>query len=471
MQILKKHGRDFVYICLHYSFNKLLKQILKLMKYQTGKSKISIISIVLLLALSLTMGCDKNNDNPDPEPEEYKSYISHTLVRSYSSESIKTLFQTLETVYPEVATLSALIEYDVNVYNVVYKTLFQGEEIEVSGLISIPDTDGGSFPIVSFQNGTNTSHADAPTKNLNSTIFKYLHSMASTGNIMLLPDYIGFGKSEQFVHPYLHKESTVAVIENFIIAAKEMIAADLIKTDWNTNLYLMGYSQGGWSTLCTHNDIDNTTDLDFNITASACGAGPYDLSIVQNYMIEGITYPQPVYMAYSIISYNELGLITNPLTDYFNEPYATPLPSYFEGQYNNSQINELLNDTVAVLLTDSFLNGMNTDSKYEDLRNAMNSNSISGWNTSQPIRLYHGTSDNYVPPTTSEQVFQEFVNAGATDNVSYIPLPGLNHETGAVPMILDALLWFADMEDGSEANNYKDNYIKIDASKPQMLIE
>jgi len=440
------------------------------MNYSIKKTQISIISIIFLFAISLSIGCKKDDNPPDPEPETYKSYVSHELVASYSSEGIKDLFLSFESFYPEVSTLTEMVEFDVKVYNVTYKTMFQGQEIEASGLVSIPISADKSFPMISFQNGTNTAHAEAPTKDLSNILFNYLKSTAAAGYIMLIPDYIGFGISEQFVHPYLHKESTVLSVENLILAAGEMMTADLIEADWNNKLYLMGYSQGGWATLCTHKDIIDKTDLGFGVNATACGAGPYDLSIVQNYMVEGVTYPQPVYMAYSVISYSELGLITNPLTDYFNEPYATPLPSYFEGQYSNSEINELLNDTVAALLSDSYLNGMDTDTKYEDLRDAMLDNSVFGWYTQQPIRLYHGTSDNYVPPTTSMQIYDKFVTLGMGDNVSYIPLVGLTHETGAIPTILDALLWFTDLEYGI-TNNNEQTYLKIDASKPQMIIE
>jgi len=442
------------------------------MNYYINNNKTNKLVILFLLVITLLAGCKKDeNNDPVPEPPiTYDTYVSHELVASYSSDDIKSLFQTLEVFYPEISSLTALANNNVEVYNVTYKTIFKGEEIEVSGLVSIPITDGLSVPIISFQNGTNTSHAEAPTKNLSSIMFKYLQSTASIGYIMLIPDYIGFGKSEQFIHPYLHKESTVLSVENLVIATKEMIDNELIEAAWNDKLYLMGYSQGGWSTLCTHKDIADNTNLNLSVTASACGAGPYDLSVVQSFMFEGITYPQPVYMAYSVISYSELGLITNPLTDYFNEPYATPLPSYFNGQYTNSEINTFLNDTVSVLIADSFINGMETDAKYEDLRNAMNNNSIYGWATNQPIRLYHGTIDNYVPPTTSEQVLQEFISAGASDNVSFIPLEGLSHETGAIPMILDALLWFTDLEyDVTNTTNNKDTYLIIDASKPQMV--
>jgi len=397
---------------------------------------------------SLFIGCAKDNDTPEPEPVAYSSYVSHELAVSYTSTSIKSLFEAMQAIYPDVSTLTDMVQYNVDVYIVTYKTVFLGEEVEVSGLVCVPNSEG-VFPIVSFQNGTNTSYAQAPTKNISDPIFKYLQSTAATGYIILMPDYLGFGVSEDITHPYLHKESTVLSVENLIVAVGEMIDGDMMKADWDNDLYLMGYSQGGWATLSTHKDINEKTDLTYSVTASACGAGPYDLTVVQNFMFEDITYPQPVYMAYTGVSYHELGLITNPLSDYFNEPYATELPEYFNGQFTNGEINDKLNDTVAVLVTESFLTGINTNSIYKDFRDALNSNSVYGWNSTEPIKLYHGTADDNVPITTSEQVYQEFITAGASNNVSYIPLPGLNHGTGAIPMILDALLWFTEIENKS----------------------
>ncbi len=397
----------------------------------------------MALSIFIIPSCTKDNND---DPIVYSTYVSHELLVTYSSDGIKTLFQQVQLLHPEVEVLIQQLQYDVGVYNVTYNTPFNGEEIEASGLVCIPVTDNEAFPMISFQNGTNTAHAEAPTVDYANTLFKYLESSASMGYIMLIPDYIGFGKSEQFVHPYLHTESTVSTVENLIIATKEMLNSGIVNTKWNNDVYLMGYSQGGWATLASHRYLTNKTDLSFSVAASSCGAGPYNLSTVQNFMFEGDTYPQPVYMAYTGVSYSSLGLITNPLTDYFKEPYATPLPSYFDGTLSNGEINQLLNDTVSVLVTDSFLTGINTDPLYQNFRSAMSMNSVSGWNSEQPIHLYHGTADNYVPPTTTEDVFQEFVDAGASEKVSYFPLQNMNHTTAAIPMVVNSLIWFNELE-------------------------
>ncbi len=413
------------------------------MRILSNKSGFKTVMIIILAVLFLLPSCSKD-DNPDPI--EYKAYVSHELVITRSASSIKSLFQLMVPTYPEIATLVDKVEYNVRVYNVIYKTVFMGEEIEASGLVCIPDTDEGVFPIISFQNGTNTSHNMAPTKDIDNIMFRYLQSTSATGYIMLIPDYIGFGKSEQYFHPYLHKESTVLSVENLITATREMISNNLINADWDEDLYLMGYSQGGWATLCTHKHISDNPDLGLEVSASSCGAGPYDLSVVQDFMFEGITYPQPVYMTYTGISYQSLGLFSNPLTDYFNEPFASELSTYFNGNYTNDEINDMLNDTVSVLVAEPFLTGINTNPDYADFRKALSDNSIHGWDVKEPIRLYHGTFDYYVPYSTSEQVYTEFSDAGAVNNVMYFPLQGMDHTSAAIPMVINSLLWFDILE-------------------------
>ncbi len=412
------------------------------MKILTKNYKLAWICFILISGLLLTPSCSKDND----DPVNYDTYYDHELLISYSSSGIKTLFQGLSVIYPELSVLVDDIQYNVDVYKVTYNTSFEGKIIKASGLLCIPDTEDGSFPIVSFQNGTNTAHANAPTVDYEGALFKYLESTASLGYIMLIPDYIGFGAAEDYKHPYLHKESTVTTVLDLIEATREMYDARMIPGEWNEKVMLMGYSQGGWATLSTHKYITGLSNPGFSLVASSCGAGPYDLSIVQNFMFEGTTYEQPVYMAYTGVSYHSLGLVTNPLSDYFNEPYATELPDYFNGSMTNGQINDNLNDTVSVLVTESFLTGINDNPKYEDFRNAMTSNSVYGWNTSQPIKLYHGTADIYVPPTTTEQVYQEFLEAGASEKVEYIKLEGKDHVGGAIPMVVGTLVWFHEIK-------------------------
>ncbi len=410
---------------------------------QTDFIKHRSIAILMFTAMLTTIvffqSCSKDDENNIVDNDYF---ISSQKLISYTSSGINNQFEALMFLYPDVEDLLPSIKYDVDVYKIVYKTPFQGETIEASGLVCIPSCEGETFPVISFQNGTNTAHAEAPTEDYLGILFRYLESSASMGYIVIIPDYIGFGSSNEYLHPYLHKQSTVTSVENIILATGEMIDKEESGVEWNNDVYLMGYSQGGWATMCTHKYLVEQNEQEFVLKASSCGAGPYDLNMVEDFMLSEVTYEQPVYMAYTMVSYKNLGLITNPLTDFFNEPYASLMPSLFDGSMTNEQINEQLNDTVAVLLTDEFLNG----EVVSDLNWDMNENSVTGWNTEQPVHLYHGTADMSVPIQTTEQIYSEFTDFGATANVSYFPLEDMDHSMAAIPMVIESLTWFNDIK-------------------------
>ncbi|NQU87518.1 MAG: hypothetical protein HQ541_17330, partial [Mariniphaga sp.] len=69
-----------------------------------------------------------------------------------------------------------------------------------------------AYPLLSFQNGTNTLHANAPSVNPDWELYRFLEAVSSTGFVLAIPDYIGFGSTEEKFHPYLDKESTIQCV-------------------------------------------------------------------------------------------------------------------------------------------------------------------------------------------------------------------------------------------------------------------
>ena len=109
---------------------------------------------------------------------------------------------------------------DVDVYKMIYLTEINGDDIEASGLVCIP-SEAGSYPVLSFQNGTNTKHSDAPTEKVSDVSYTLVEAIASMGFIVVIPDYPGFGSSAQIPHPYLIAEPTVQAIVDMFRAVKE----------------------------------------------------------------------------------------------------------------------------------------------------------------------------------------------------------------------------------------------------------
>jgi hypothetical protein len=65
------------------------------------------------------------------------------------------------------------------------------------------------FPILSYQHGTIFRKNEAPSVNTNNEFMLYL---ASTGMVVVIADYVGYGSSSTHFHPYMHKEYTVNAV-------------------------------------------------------------------------------------------------------------------------------------------------------------------------------------------------------------------------------------------------------------------
>ena len=91
-----------------------------------------------------------------------------------------------------------------DMYTITYNTTYKGQNIKASGLVAFPETDQG-MPILNFNHGTTSLHADAPTEDLIQYSFS---NAASAGYIFVIPDYLGFGVSDNIVHPYYRSDIT-----------------------------------------------------------------------------------------------------------------------------------------------------------------------------------------------------------------------------------------------------------------------
>ena len=274
-----------------------------------------------------------------------------------------------------------------------------------------------------------------------------LEVISSTGFIISIPDYLGFGASDQMFHPYMHKESTIQAVTDMLHAVKELINNHLY-TEMSDDLYITGYSQGGWATMQLQKAIETQYSSEFNLKASACAAGPYDLNYINNYVLGQQTYPMPYFLGYVFNSYFNLGLITTPVSEVFNSPYDNVVTTYYDGLHSGEEINAALTTSVDRLFTEDYRNNANTEAKYSSIVNSMNDNSITAWNTTTPTRIIHGTDDEFVPQEVSLNIYHDFLNKGiSTDQIKYIPLAELGHTSGIIPAELKAITWFLELKD------------------------
>lgn len=391
-------------------------------------------SLILIFSVSIVSSCKKDN-----APRNNSYYVSKELVSDYSSYYISNVVTTLSFFYPDINDLKSHFNGAVKVYKVIYNTTVNGASVEASGLVCTPATSG-EYPVVCFQNGTNTVNANCPTNSPAGTSYQLIEFVASMGYVVILPDYPGFGASSQLPHPYLVAEPTVRSVVDMLFAAKEMVKSDLSGITLKNQYFLIGYSQGGWATMALHKSIETDYSNDFNLSGSVCGAGPYDLTYLFRTMINAATYPVPAYMGYIVYAYTSYNQFTNPPGDILNEPYASRLPSLFTGLLDLSQIDAQLTDSIAGLVKPDFITGFSSLPKFSSVRDALTKNSIAPWHTYIPIYMLHGGSDTQVNPAVTTYFYDGMIAAGTSSGICTKEiLPGLDHGDGVAPAMIKGI--------------------------------
>jgi pimeloyl-ACP methyl ester carboxylesterase len=389
---------------------------------------------VLILSISIVSSCKK-----EKAPLNYSYYVSKELVTNYSSAFISTVATTISYIYPDINDIKSHFTDAVNVYKVIYKTTINGSSVKASGLVCTPAA-AGEYPVVCFQNGTNTVNANAPSNSPAGSNYQLIEFVASMGYVVILPDYPGFGASSQLPHPYLVAEPTVTSIVDMLFATKEMVKSDVPGISLKNQYFLIGYSQGGWATMTLHKAIETQYSGDFNLSGSVCGAGPYDITFLFQTMINATTYPIPAYIGYIVYAYSSYSQFTNPAGDILNEPYASRLPSLYSGLIDITQINNQLTTSIAGLIKPDFITGFSSLPKFSSVRDALARNSITAWHTYIPLYMLHGGSDTQVNPAVTTNFYNAMIAAGTSTGICTKEiLPGLDHGDGVAPAMIKGL--------------------------------
>lgn len=380
----------------------------------------------LILVLLFCFGCSDSDTSPD---EVVLLEVESLFTRSSSEIRNFMELSGLDLPFEE-------IQFDVEVFRVTYRTRYKDQEIVASGLVVLPETDQ-PVGMLSFQHGTIAGHDQAPTAlPLNSEELIFYGALASPGFIAVIPDFIGFGSSSDIMHPYYVEELTASAIIDNLKAAKNLATQQ--GRNFNGKLFLAGYSQGGYATMATHKAVEENGLVGFNLIASFPAAGGYDVKGMQETFFSLDSYHEPFYIAYVARSYQTTYDWTQPLSDFFQEPYASIIPDLFDGSNTGEEINNELTNIIADFIQPTLLSNIDTDPAYNLIVTAFEDNSLLDWIPQKPLHMYHGTEDNTVFYQNSVDTYNQLISNGASESiVTFTPLPGTNHGTGVGPYIED----------------------------------
>jgi len=358
--------------------------------------------------------------------------LSSSLVTNFSAFTLN-LFYILNGI-----PLTA--QYGVNCYKVVYETIDPlGGRTTASGGLYLPQQTGKSWPLFSFSHGTLTETNDVPSVSLTLDAFAGV-AFASVGYVSVVADLLGLGSSPGF-HPYLHARSEASASVDMLRAARNFCASNSINL--NGQLFLAGYSQGGHTEMALHRELERYYTNEFNVTASAPMAGPYDMSGVElNDILSPRCPPNPYYAGYVLAAYQSVYSLAPSWADLLVPPYDTTLPPLFNGNTAGSTINSAMPAcNVSSILAPAVLSSLTND-PGSPLYQALRDNDLYRWKPVAPLRLYHCSGDQDVLPANSQVAYSNFVAQGASQVQLFDPMPGANHSDCVIPALTAAKAWF-----------------------------
>lgn len=341
--------------------------------------------------------------------------------------------------YPFAALAGLDLRYDVAVYRIGYQTLDAfGNLTAASGVVGVPLGIPAGAPLLSFQHGTITSRANAPSVNLQETGADLaLYLMGASGYVMAAPDYLGFGDSSG-LHPYMHAKTLAWTVIDLIRATRSLAADSGYPL--NGQLFLTGYSEGGYATMAAQREIETHHADELSITASAPMAGAYDLSgTMLQLFLSGDPVPSPLQFPYILLAYNEIYGFYEEITNLLAGEYVNTVLGLFDGENDSDTINAALPSVFHELFAPNLLTALES-SGYHPLRTALESNDVYRWMPVSPTRLYHCLDDDIVPYANATVAFDYFTAAGA--DVELETLPFGSHTDCAVPALLNGNSWF-----------------------------
>jgi pimeloyl-ACP methyl ester carboxylesterase len=375
-------------------------------------------TVAIVAPLLAFVGCGDGLDDPS------ENVKGGELLIDFPSKLIKPSL-VKKGLIPESQTV-----YGYKAYKIPYTTTDEeGEEVKASGVLVLPtempeivNTTLG-LSMVSDDHGTIFANREAPTP-INSTIGSPPVSsaiiLASIGGFATLqPDYIGFGDSNDHYHPFIMKKSLANATVDFIKTVKTFATQNNIKL--NNQLFLTGYSEGGYAAMATLKKIEDENLTDLKVTMAAPMAGPYALEPMSNIVLGADKLTVPSFMAN--VGYSYAKAYNKDIETVINEPYASKLPTLFNGDLNRSKIDpELTLDTKGAtgLFVGNFVENYFTDSEHW-FKQAMLENNLHLWAPKTPLRLVHCEGDNVIPYLISTETEKAMKAYGST-NIAVVPV-------------------------------------------------
>lgn len=300
-----------------------------------------------------------------------------------------------------------------------------GSPLTLSGKVLLP-AKGKIKNMVIVSHWTIGANRECPSES-----FQLEGILASKGYAVVMADYIGYGVTANRIHPYMHMESTARSVVDMALAVKPYLSA-IGREPESNEVILVGYSQGGSTTLGVMDILQDEYRTEFPIAMVYAGGGPYDMAATFDVAILEDKTGIPCAIPMIVQGVNEGEDLDLNLSDFFQPILMEHLDEWVNSKrYSVAEINSLLNaKKVSDLMTDVGRDKQNPQTAR--LYRALMFNSILFFTPRSPVYLFHSMDDNTVPFTNALKAEQYFKGKDVTYDFDHYG----NHQSGAVKFIL-----------------------------------
>ena len=370
--------------------------------------------------------------------------------------------------YNSFRPLLTSFRHTLEMQKVVYQsTGADGKVHSMTGLLILPRAilgigDKPKVPILMYQHGTEVYRAYSPSQYLSHRNrpkdypdVMVAAAIAATGYAVAMVDYEGMGDNTD-AQTHVVGATLAQQVIDLLRASRDIIATSSSPCTWNSQLFLMGYSEGGYVTMATTRELQQPKyAAEFTVTASAPLSGPHDLSgVMRGVILSGSTFKSPYFVPMLLTSYNyAYGGRTTLFSPGFAmlPPYNSTIPPLFNGNWQSDLISEAMGMTFNPVnlivpkstLTQQFIDQLTLDTspvvafmkQNDSYRLPGQVNSV--WVPTVPIRMIHHKSDDLVPYGNSQVAFNAFSTAGAKNHFFMGPGVELVEETVTISISND----------------------------------
>jgi len=243
----------------------------------------------------------------------------------------------------QLLSLSGTPVCDILIYDIRYETVGGANEATTaSAALLVPTGLGanctGARPIVLYAHGTSTDSAFSMA-NLQNTETLFLAALfAAKGYIVVAPNYAGYDTSALPYHPYLIADQQSKDMIDALAAARTALPlASATITKDSGQLFITGYSQGGYVAMATHRAMQAAG---MTVTAAAPMSGPYALAAFVDAVFFGeVNGDATVSSTLLLTAYQRAyGDIYSSPADIFEHQYASGIGSLLPSTTPRSQL-------------------------------------------------------------------------------------------------------------------------------------